>query len=665
MAGDKGAEDSSEGESQPPEIAVAGSSRPVFISYASQDAPLAQKVCAALEARGTLCWIAPRDVVPGTLYADGIIGALDESKVLVLILSEHSVASAHVGRELERAVSKRHPVIALKVDSAPLNRAFEYFLNQSQWIEVGAGGTDGAVAKLVESVGRHLSTGIASSPAQLPQAPERKAATSRRLWGIAAAVVVLALVAAYFFAGSLHLKSPATISVADKSIAVLPFVDMSEKKDQEYFGDGIAEEVIDLLVKDPGLKVIGRTSSFQFKGKTEDLRSIATQLGVAYVLEGSVRKSVDRLRVTAQLINTKDGSHLWSQTYDRVLTDVLKMQDEIAIKVVHALQVEVSPTFAVPRPALRNTEAYTLYLRGMHAQDRFEPQGWEQAVNDFKRALDLDPSFTEAAGEAASLYQYGGQLGYVSRDVAFEKTRQFAELALKLDPNFVGAHAVLGSIYGTYAWDWPAADKEIKRALALAPSDWKALWAAAILSLTLGRWDDAVKSAMALQEVNPLDANGYFWLSWGQMRRGRLAEAEDAIHRALELSPSYTFGPYTLGVVLLARNQPQAALEAFLKDPSDAARLDGSALAYFALGRNADSNAALQQSLKSYAAYLPSSIAAVYAFRGESDEAFKWLDRAYAEKDALLYGIKYRTEFDKLHDDPRYKAFLKKMNLPE
>jgi tetratricopeptide (TPR) repeat protein len=174
-----------------------------------------------------------------------------------------------------------------------------------------------------------------------------------------------------------------------------------------------------------------------------------------------------------------------------------------------------------------------------------------------------------------------------------------------------------------------------------------------------------VRYAITMQEVDPLNPNGYFWLSLGQMRRGRFAEAEAAIQRALELSPTYTFGPYTLGLVLLARSQPQAALEAFLKDPSEAARLGGSALAYFALGRNADSNAALQQSLKSYAAYSPSSIAATYAFRGESDEAFKWLDRAYAEKDPLLYGIKYRTEFDKLHADPRFKAFLKKMNLPE
>jgi tetratricopeptide (TPR) repeat protein len=353
-----------------------------------------------------------------------------------------------------------------------------------------------------------------------------------------------------------------------------------------------------------------------------------------------------------------------SQTYDRDFSDVLKVQDEIAANLVRALQIEVTASDFVSRPALRSTEAYTVYLQGMHAADRFEPQGWEQGVNDFKRAFDLDPSFTEAAAEVADMYQYGGQVGYVSRDVAFEKTQQFAKLALKLDPNSVTAHALLGSIYGSYAWDWPAADKEIKVALGLAPNHGQTLWAATVLSLTLGRWDDGVRYAITMQEVDPLNPNAYFWLSVGQMRRGRFAEAEAAMHRALELSPTYTFGPYTLGLILLARNQAQAALAAFLKEPRDASRIGGSALAYFALGRKAESDAALALRIKDYGNFAI-GIAKIYAFRGESDEAFKWLDRAYEQKDALLYGIKFAPEFDKLHTDPRYKALLKKMNLPE
>ncbi len=320
----------------------------VFVSYASQDAAVAQKACSALEAAGFRCWIAPRDVVPGTLYADGIVGAIDESRILVLILSKDAVASAHVGKELERATSKRHPIIALRLDTAPLTRAFEYFLNESQWIEVGAGMRTLRSRNSSERSGSIWRRGLRLHRLTRikhlrfigrRRRPRRTVGDrSRRRRGLAG----WWLISWYKAWRSKHETTASTAVISDKSIAVLPFTDMSEKKDQEYFADGMAEEIIDLLVKIPGLKVISRTSSFQFKGKTEDLRSIGTQLGVAYVLEGSVRKSGDHLRVTAQLIDSRDGTHLWSQTYDRDLSDVLKMQDEIAIALVRALQIEVS-----------------------------------------------------------------------------------------------------------------------------------------------------------------------------------------------------------------------------------------------------------------------------------------------------------------------------------
>ncbi|HTB87167.1 MAG TPA: winged helix-turn-helix domain-containing protein [Steroidobacteraceae bacterium] len=488
---------------------------------------------------------------------------------------------------------------------------------------------------------------------------------------IAAAVViglgaVIALALHFSAANRGGAETSAAMTIHDKFIAVLPFVDMSEKKDQEYFADGMAEEIIDLLVKIPGLKVIGRTSSFQFKGQSQDLRSIGEKLGVAYLLEGSVRKSGDRLRVTAQLINSGDGTHLWSQTYDRDLSNVLTMQDEIAIKVATALQTEVFiREHFVSRPALRNAEAYTLFLQGVHA-DMFQgEQGWEQGLSEFQRALDLDPTFTEAAVRLAGLYQYGGQLGYVPKDVAFRKTQDFAKLALKLDPNFAVAHALLGSIYDTYAWDWPAAEAEIKLAEAIAPSVPTVLLVSERHSLILGNWDDALKLVNAQQAVDPLNPDGYYHLSIVQLRRDRPAEAEAAIRRALELSPRYASGQYTLGLVLLARKQPEAALAEMNKEPFEPVRLIGSALANFALGNRANSDAALALLLKGYAANIPAGVAAVYAYRGESDEAFKWLDLAYEQKDALLHRLKLEPEFDKLHGDPRYKAFLRKMNLPE
>jgi TolB-like protein len=654
-------------ESEPP--GAAGASRPVFISYASHDAALARKVCSALEAAGFRCWIAPRDVVPGTLYADGIVGAIDESRILVLILSKEAVASAHVGKELERATSKRHPIIALRLDTAPLTRAFEYFLNESQWIE--GGGSDAAIAQLVSAVGQHLAPGAATSPTNPNHgsAVHRKATTSRRAWVIVAVVVAVALAGVYFSIDrawrSKRAATASTAVISDKSIAVLPFTDMSEKKDQEYFADGMAEEIIDLLAKIPGLKVISRTSSFQFKGKTEDLRSIATQLGVAYVLDGSVRKSGDQLRVTAQLINSRDGTHLWSQTYDRDLSDVLKMQDEIAASLVRALQIEVSGPSLGSRPVLRNTEAYTLYLQGLHALDRFDQQGAEQAANYFQRALDLDPSFAASADALASAYFVLGQWGFLPPAVAFEKGRDAANLALKLDPNLATAHAQLNRIHRAYDWDWPAADREIGLALAIAPNDSFILFMAGGQSLSMGRWDDALKQVNTALAQDPLNPTIYFILSWIQMRRNRLPEAEAATRRTLEISPTFSRAHFYLGRVLLARGQLEAALSEMLKEGDDATRLGGTAMAYFSLRRRADSDTALAQMLQSQGDHHPFYIAQVYAFRGESDEAIKWLDRAYEQKDVGLSHIKGEAPFKSLESDPRYKAFLRKMNLPE
>jgi TolB-like protein/Tfp pilus assembly protein PilF len=562
----------------------------VFVSYASQDAAIAQKACLVLEAAGFRCWIAPRDVVPGTLYAAGIVGAIDESRILVLILSKDAVASAHVGKELERATSKRHPIIALRLDTAPLTRAFEYFLNESQWIEVGAGNADTAIEKLVGAVGQHLAPGTASLPTSGNQssAVPRKAAGPRRTWAIAGVVVAVLLAGGYLVDKELHSKHETTASTAvisDKSIAVLPFTDMSEKKDQEYFADGMAEEIIDLLVKIPGLKVISRTSSFQFKGKTEDLHSIGTQLGVAYVLQGSVRKSGDRLRVTAQLINSRDGSQLWSQTYDRELSDVLKMQDEIAIALVRALQIEVGTDEVSFRPALRNAEAYTLYLQGEHAADSFNQQGLEQAVGYFQRAIELDTSFAAAEVELGRVYSALGVYGFMSPSVALEKARLADEAAVKLDPNLAVAHAALGDIHRGYDWDWAAADREFYLALTLAPNDGNVLFLSAIQSLSTGRLDEALLRMNAASAKSPLSPDPYTILCIIQLRRGRPVEAEAAARRALELRPTYSGGHYFLAIALLVRGEPRAALMEAMKETQEAVRLGASAMAFFALRR--------------------------------------------------------------------------------
>ena len=640
--------------------ASAAAAAPVFISYASQDAETANHIYRSLESQGIACWIAPRDVKPGAEYADAIVHAINDAKAIVLVMSAGAVASAHVGREVERAASKRKSIIAFRIDAAPLNAAFEYFLSQSQWIDVPALGMKVALARLTDAI----ATGSTISAS--PSTPETNS-PKRTVRSAVAVAVILVVVGAVLvggwrtWTGNRHASQQLAVNtISDKSIAVLPFVDMSEKKDQEYFGDGMAEEIIDLLVKVPGLKVIGRTSSFQFKGQTQDLRVIGERLGAHYVLEGSVRKSGDRLRVTAQFINRQDGTHLWSQTYDRNIRDVLQMQDEIAASIVRALQVEVYDVGS--RPALRNTEAYNLFLQGFHAINRYDQQGFEQAVNDFQRALDLDPMFVNAAVGLTIAYDNLGEYDYMAAPEAFEKARRAAELALKLDPNQPIAHAMLGNIHVVYDWDWPAAHREFKVALDLAPNDSIVLFFAGQQSMIAGHREDALKLLNAALELDPLNPSWYFELYLLQLRRGRLAEADAAIRRTLEISPAFGFVHYDLGLVLLLRSQPQAALAEMLKEPDEKLRSAGSAIVYFALGRRTDSEAALAQWLKG-AKDFPYTTAAIYAFRGESDEAFKWLDRAFAQKDALLPFIMGDPTMKILEADPRYKAFLAKMNL--
>jgi TolB-like protein/Flp pilus assembly protein TadD len=465
-----------------------------------------------------------------------------------------------------------------------------------------------ALAKLKEAAGQGASPSSQAAPSR------RVSGVSKRVGFAAAVLIAVGVVVGagwHYWSSSHNASQHSTVAMADKSIAVLPFVDMSEKKDQEYFGDGMAEEIIDLLAKIPILKVIGRTSSFQFKGKTQDLRSIGTQLGVAFVLEGSVRKSGDRVRVTAQLIDSRNGTPRWSQTYDRDFGEVLKLQDEIANKVVRLVENDAYYSEIVSGKKLRSPEAYTAYLQGRYAKDRFDQPGLEQAVGDFQRALELDPTFADAATGLANVYLNLGDFGLMPPAEAFEKSRGAAELALKLDPNQGEAHGVLGNIHISYDWDWPAAEREFRLAVIGTPQA-AVFQIDPLLSLTLGRCDDALRSINLGITGDPMNADSYSYLGLAQLCRGRLLEAEAALNRTIELSPTYTFAHYELGVMLLARNEPEKAIAEFSREFGEPARLVGSALAYFRLGRKSDSDAALAKLINRYGDFAPSALASIF-----------------------------------------------------
>jgi TolB-like protein/Tfp pilus assembly protein PilF len=650
----------------------------VFISYASADAAVADSVVASLESHGVGCWIAPRDVRAGALYAEAIVRAISDAKALVLVLSANSVASAHVGKEVERASSKRRPIIALRIDEAPLSPALEYFLSESHWIDARADDIGAATRKLIGALQEPERPAPAGATNGHPGARAVTAAAAhlksrdRILVAAGLALLILAVTAllverwATKHAGAV--AQSATVAadiVGDKSIAVLPFEDMSEKKDQEYFADGIAEEVLDRLAQVPGLKVVGRASSFQFKGRSADLASVGAALGVAYLLEGSVRKEADRVRVAAQLVEARTGAQRWSNHFDSDSIDVLQVQDAIAAELARALQlaIEVNTT---PRTAIRSSEALDTYLRGLQSLDLSSQEGCETAVAQFQQSLALDPTFAPAASGLARALTWIGAEGWQPPRVVYERAREAALLAQKLDPKSPQPHVVMANIHILYDWDWVGADRELQQAAALGPRDTFWFQTAGFLAGALGHWDEARQFNVEAITLDPLSPDPQEDIGFTvYLRTGNFAEAERYFRRALQISPEYGAGHYFLGVALLLQGHNEAALAEFQKETEEDGRLEGTAMVYFAAGRRVESNAQLAEAIRKNATDWPSAIARVYAFRGERDTAFEWLNRAYEARDEDLYYVRGDPLLKNLEGDLRYKPFLRKMNLTE
>jgi adenylate cyclase len=516
--------------------------------------------------------------------------------------------------------------------------------------------------------------------AEIPHGQSIRRQTGRRI--DRAIIVVLVLALTYFVVdkfwiskhalsveGEKALNAPATTPlpavISDKSIAVLPFTDMSEKKDQEYFADGIAEEVLDRLAKVPGLKVVGRASSFQFKGKSADPASVGAALGVAYLLEGSVRKEAGRVRVAAQLVDTRTGSQHWSDRFDSDLIDVLSVQDTIAAELARALQIAVEVD-TTPRASVKSPEALEAYLRGRQSFARSTREGCEAAVAGFQQTLSLDPTFAPAAIGLARAYIYIGDLAWLPTPVAFERAREAAQLAQRLDPRSPLPHVLLAEIHTHYDWDWTGADRELKQAFALGPRDPIGVKTASRLAAAIGRWDEARQLAIEAIELDPLDADSLGNLGFEiYLRTGDYAEAEQSLRRSLQIAPHWGSGHYFLGEALMLQGQYDAALAEFRGETLDDGQLEGSAMAHFATGRKAESDAKLAEAIRHNGTSWPSEIARVYAFRREKDRALEWLNRAYEARDEDLYFIKGDPLLKNLEGDPRYKAFLRKMNLPE
>jgi len=674
-----------------PPVSPADSVHRVFISYASHDTPTAQEVCSALEAAGLPCWMAPRDVKAGALYADAIVRAISNARAFVLVLSESSINSSHVGKEIERASSKKCPVIALRMDNAPLTPALEYFLSESQWVEAQAGNHNAAYTRLIDAI-REPAKPPAGFVSSGPSAKSRAAGTQRRRNWILVAAALAAVAVVTLSISRLWLSNhrtaqppvvepsaaPAAPIIAEKSIAVLPFVDMSEKHDQEYFSDGLSEELIDHLAHNADLKVIARTSSFAFKGKNEDMRSIATKLGVANLLEGSVRKAGGQLRITAQLIRASDGVHLWSETYDRKPNDIFKLQDEISTTVAKALNVALNAMPAVagqPRtPGNSDIAAYNQVLKGNFFFMRGEKGDTAKAIESYRRALSLQPQYALAWAALARAYAWQGnswlgEFGDITPAEASVKGRDAAQRALAIDPKCAAAYYARGNIARLIDGDWMAAQSDYQRTVELDPQGELGHQAQSNILLLKGalsgQYGEVIDGLRSNQKRDPLDTNAVSDLAGFELMAGNLVQSVADFRRALELDSAFATAQANYGYALLMMGKNAEALAATQKETDDASRLSVLAAIYWAMGRRTDSDATLDELKRGFAnrnAYL---VAATYAYRGEADTAFAWLDQAYQHAKGSLEDLRSDPMFQNLHGDPRFAALLHKAKLME
>ena len=509
---------------------------------------------------------------------------------------------------------------------------------------------------------------VAAPAAHVAAVPARTAAGRR--WRLLAAggAVALALAAAVWLGRQAKSPAPpAAPAAAQASVAVLPFVDMSPGKDQEYFSDGLTEELLNALAQIPELRVAARTSSFAFKGKEVSVTEIGRQLNVSTLLEGSVRKAEDQVRITAQLIKVDDGFHLWSESYDRQLDDIFAVQEDIARAVAGALQVTLLPGdgAAGPSPEGVAPEAYTAYLEGRYFTDRRGEEEMRRAVERFERAIALAPSYAPAWAGLARAFSVQGQSGHVPVAEAFPKARQAAERALALDESLAAAHAVLAEIRQQYDWDFRGAQAAMQRALALAPKDAGVLLQAAQLEATWGRFAEALELDRRAAALDPLNPTAHFRIGMHAYFDGRPEEAVPALGKTLELHPTRPGPHWVLGLLHLQQARPESALREFEAESHPIFRRQGLALAHFALGPRAEADAALADLLEQDHETAAIQIAQVYAFRGERDEAFAWLDRAYAQRDSGFSQTKGAPLFQSLEGDPRYRALLVKLGLED
>jgi adenylate cyclase len=462
---------------------------------------------------------------------------------------------------------------------------------------------------------------------------------------------------------------PPTISPVDrKSIAVLPLANTSGDPSNEYFSDGLSEELIAVLAHIPDLKIIGRTSSFRFKNTNDDSRTIGERLGVANLLEGSVRKQGEHVRIAVDLITAVDGRQLWSATYDRELKDIFAVQSEIATAVVEQLKLKLLGGDAPVPLAAREPSlpAYTAMLQGAHLSPNFNEADMRKAIVYFDEATRLDPGYALAYARLASAWRSLAAL-YLSEPKeiadAYERSQTAAETALRLAPDLSEAHLALGYLKLTAVLDFAGAEPEFRRANELAPSDYRPVDALAYLFAAQGRIDEAEHTARRAVELDPLSLTPNFNLARVQMVSGRLDDAERNIRKAIALQPTVSHAYAYLTTIDLMRNDPVAARRDADLEPAGFWHDYADALARQRDGDRAAADAALKVMSEKYSYGGPFQVAVIHALRKEPDLVFEWLEKALQTRDAGLTQLFVTPFLIDYRDDPRFVAIARKIGV--
>jgi TolB-like protein len=483
---------------------------------------------------------------------------------------------------------------------------------------------------------------------------------------LTASVVLAAIVAGALLASrmSWHRAVPLP-PFPEKSIAVLPFLDLSQAKDQEYFCDGMSEEILEALAKVEGLRVVARTSSFSFKGKSVNAREVGEKLNVENVLEGSLRREGNRIRVTAELINARSGFRIWSETYERELRGVFALQDEITRAIVDALKIKLA--ISLPAQQQRNTEVYDLYLQGLYFSNKGSEEDLRRALSFFQRAVEKDPTFARAWTGIAKVWYFLADV-YVKPLDAYPASKEAALKAIALDEKDAEAHCYLSEAKRVLDWDLAGADAELNRALELDSNSAPAHFFSALLPLFRGELKEGLRLVLEADKLDPVSPIISYVATAAYLANDQIDEAISEGQRTLQLDPNYFYLDSDLAAAYREKGNFAEAIALYTK-AQEATHLPSSGLAitYTRMGRQAEAQNILAQLLQAREKRYVSApvIAAVYVAFGDKEEAFRWLERAFAEHSAILQWIAFLPEFRPLHSDARFPHLLRRIGVSQ